>query len=294
MRVSGWLLETGEFRPGIGWETQRVRQRPLDNSDIKVSLIGEGETQLVSRPAEVRTTICGGAAVTAGSRVRVVAYLPLLEEASAVVIRAGDRVIHRAELASRPPTVSVDRAEVVDESLNVLWSAEHDRPLWFNVFVSDARKRTILVGSGLTTNGLTVDIATLPGGPECSVAVLATDGYRSEIARSDPLELPARPPVATILGPAAGDLLTPDHPVSLLGSARDAAGEVLPEEGLVWVVDGETVAEGTQLTVIKPLSPGAHTIALRWNRDAEAVVSVTVADRTPEQEAWLRLVGAEL
>jgi hypothetical protein len=175
----------------------------------------------------------------------------------------------------------------------VEWEAAHGAPLTFDLVFSDPQRRAFPVARNLTANRYELDTRHLPGGGECRVALLATDGIRSDTARSAPFVLPARSPTLVILAPADGEEIMADQPFSLIGRALDAGGQSLPEAGLVWSVDGHVIARGTMLSLAHPLAPGRHVVELRYAQEgmpaATARHEIRVPPRSAEHEAWLRV-----
>jgi hypothetical protein len=222
----------------------------------------------------------------------VVGYVPLRDGAARLVLKRGERTLHSVAIPHSRPRVEVVAVDVDDERMSVRWHAEHDRQLNFNVVFIDGRGRAFPVARELPEGHFERDLADLPGGRGCSVAVLATDGLRSAMARSGRFDLPDRPPRLLIAAPLDGETLVPDQPISLIGAAVDLAGIGLADEGLLWTVDGETVGRGERIASAGPLEPGEHVVELAWSgqgQEARSRVRVTVADRSPEQRDWLSL-----
>lgn len=299
VRFTGTLWESDEFTPGVGWETVRIARRPRADTEgpYRLRLVDEADAVLVEVPVERRTDGCRRRETDGMDRERIVAYLPLPPAGRAIDLVRGDRILHRAELAPERPTVAIVDLVVDGEGqVRVRWEASHDRPLSFNVLFVDGRGRAIPVAAGVREPQLALATTELPGGPGCTLAVLATDGLRSGMARSDPFDLPERPPRVVIVSPADDGVLPPDQPLSLIGFALDPAGRGLPDERLVWMVDGHPIAEGQRLVATDPMAPGGHEIALIYRGDgdvtARAVARVAVAERSPEHDEWQRVSAA--
>jgi hypothetical protein len=298
LRVAGKLWETGEFEPAIGWETARIARRPVCAEGYSLQLLDDEGRLLLKTGVEVRVPLCRvrGARGVGGHRVN--GYIPLVPNARALVFRQGARILYRTDLAPVPPQITITGVEAPgSDSVRVRWKAKHDRELRFNVVFIDAARRATPVARELTESYLTFSAADLGGGAGCSIAVLATDGLRSAMARSKPFDLPEHPPILTILAPNDGDVIAPDQPVSLHGHARDAAGRSLPDDGLVWYVDGELVARGLRIAPAGPFEPGAHRVELAYvsgeQVKARSRVQLRVPECSPEHHAW-RAISASL
>jgi hypothetical protein len=108
-----------------------------------------------------------------------------------------------------------------------------------------------------------VDFDDLPGGDECRLAVVATDGIDTAVSESGSFAVERKPCVAIILEPAHVGTYRHDAPVPLLGQGfwRERAE---PEwEHLQWFVgdDEQPVAGGRRADIVLP--PGQHSITLR-------------------------------
>lgn len=294
VRVVGRLQATGEFAPEIGWETEQMANRLQADPDHRLELVDGNGTVLAEGGVEVRAPICGSGVVAAS---RLVGYVPVRGGGRDVVLRRGDQELYRAELAPERPVVARVEAYVGDDG-NVVarWEAVHDRPLRYRLLLVNRARHAIPITDHLEQSEVSLPAGELPGGWGCSVAVVATDGLRSGVGKSDPFDLPERPPSVVIDSPADGQLVLPDHPVTLLGRGLDQLSEQLPEERLMWSVDGQAVGRGRSPGVAGPFEPGEHVIQLA-HQDGEVVTRaearVGVPERNPEQKAWLA-VSAEL
>jgi hypothetical protein len=294
LRFFGRLWESGEFEADWGWESTRLARRSLADPDHQLELVDANGAVVATGTVELRVSRCGHEEVQGVERARVVGQVALHPDARAVLLRRGDRVLHRAEIGTRAPGLGAVEVSVsADGQVHVRWRAEHDRPVVFNLVFVDGRHRRLPVARNLSAQEFRFDTAALPGGLGCSIAVLATDGLRSSLVRSAPFDLPEKPPRVVMLAPAEGDTLSPDQPFTLLGLAQDLAGQAVPDEHLVWFVDGVGVARGRRCSVAGPLAPGAHRIELACWQDGRAVAtqacSVSVAERSPEQARWLEM-----
>ncbi|SDY88897.1 hypothetical protein [Nitrosomonas sp. Nm58] len=295
LRFVGKLWENGEFEPGIGWETERIRRRPNPDPYHQLQIIDKMGNVLAAGSVELRTPLCRSRGTDGMIGAKVVGYVALHPEGYAVVFRCGERILYRVELKPERPaitriTVKVDE----DYRIHANWEAEHSQPLWFNLIFIDSDRRAISIGHELSEKQLVIETNHLPGGPNCTLAILATDGVRSTTMLSDPFSLPEKPPQLLIITPGGGEVLNPDQPISLLGNAHDLAGRTLSDEHLIWMVDGEVFAQGKRLVPLGPLVPGPHRIKLAYqppNSDitVQTEVTVNVSNRSPEQEEWLKI-----
>ncbi|MBI4866154.1 MAG: M36 family metallopeptidase [Candidatus Wallbacteria bacterium] len=109
--------------------------------------------------------------------------------------------------------------------------------------------------SELATTGTLLVAVTLPGVDSNSgVAVSGVlAGSRRPSFRMGFLE-------ASIVAPAASDLLFSDEPVSLISRVREDNGTTVPASGITWSADGQRLGTGSKLSAA--LGIGAHVVNL--------------------------------
>lgn len=146
---------------------------------------------------------------------------------------------------------------------------------------------------GKSWNGLAValtgteyrfDLSALPSG-EVIFALLAHDGFFTTKAVSDPVPLPARPPVIAIMHPHDGDTLDEGQPLRLWASVSTGTSHPVEERACRWKLDQHEVSHGLEAWIATP-EAGEHCCTLVVDDDghrAEATVSFKVRGR-PTQE----------
>jgi hypothetical protein len=136
----------------------------------------------------------------------------------------------------------------------------------------------------------------VPGG-RGQLIVLATDGLRSSFAISDPFKIEDKPPEIWITSPRDGTVFPPDQPLSLIGQAVDILGSKLPEDGLVWEVDGRTIQQGTGIAPAVGLKPGYHetSLSFRYGDDvaARSTVKFSIAEYNEAQLRYRQVMGLD-
>lgn len=297
LRFVGRLWDSGEFEPGTGWETTRIARNSRPTPGYLLQLLDSSDDLLVDAGVTLRTGACGGHGGRGMASRPVSGYLPFHPAGRTVVFRKEATVLHTASLAAAPPRIAVGQVDLGGAGrIHLAWAVEHENPLWFHVVLVDGAGMATPVAQGLTEPRLVLATAGLPGGPGCALAVLATDGLRSAMARTEPFDLPRQPARLVILTPADGDTLPADQPFSLLGRAHDAAGRPLPDDQLVWLVDGQIMARGRRMVPAGPLAPGDHRVELAHASDdgeaRRATARLRVNERSPAQESWRAIVSA--
>jgi hypothetical protein len=229
---------------------------------------------------------------------RVVAYVPFDRDGRELVFRRGDRVIDRHDVAAQPPEIRITELKRDDKDrVRIRWHAEQrsEHPLSYRVVYLVDDTRAFSLAAGLEKADFEADLSGLPGSKAGRLSVLATDGVRSAFAVSEPFPVSEKGPRISIHSPQPRQLVPADQPVSLNGQATDVAGASLPHHALIWLVDGQPVAKGSPLAIATGLEPGRHTATLQYQSgkrvEAEGSVEFEVARRSPEQEAFRRLIA---
>ena len=127
-----------------------------------------------------------------------------------------------------------------------------------------------------------MDFDRLPGGEDCRLQVLATEGIRTGHAITDAFQVPRRPRDVIISAPTAD--IAAGEPVTLVGEAFSPHyGGASPSE-LRWYsdLDGEL---GSGREIRRALRPGLHQITLRapdgQGGEAAHSVRIQVTPRAP-------------
>ena len=185
--------------------------------------------------------------------------------------------------AGAPMIDSVTVTPAGASTLVLAWTASDTdgSPLHFDIHYShDSGAHFQPLQLGLAGNKAQIDTAELGGG-EGIFRVYARDGVHTALADSAIVPMPAKPPVARILTPAAGAQFLFGQTINLSGEARDPQDVPLADAELLWRVDG-TIAGAGPLLTLSPLPPGDHTIQLAAKNGAgqtgTAEVEITVAD----------------
>lgn len=103
----------------------------------------------------------------------------------------------------------------------------------------------------------------LPGGTQCRVRVLVSDGFRSTVVSSLPFAVETHAPFARIASPADPSRFVLGEQIRLTGFGYDVEDGSLGDQSLSWSIDGNpTSARGSELG-LQDLLPGTHRIELR-------------------------------
>ena len=212
-----------------------------------------------------------------------------------IQLMAGSTPVYTMTPGINSPTVAIQQPTAgaqIDTPLVIQWTATDPDPadqLLFTVQYSH--------DGGATWHTLTTDYPSSPAGaytltyndlgglqgsaPNAAlVRVLASDGYNTGIAISQPFTVKNRKPEPYIVAPGSGQTYPAGAAVVLQGGATDPEEGGLAGNALTWAVDGN--GAGNDATGIAAgLAPGTHTAVLTAtdtaNNTAQASVQFAVA-----------------
>jgi hypothetical protein len=208
-----------------------------------------------------------------------------------VQLLADSTVVATLQPGPAAPSVSVSQpasGATINDSLTIGWSAgdaDEDDKLLFTIQYSHdggSEWHTLATNYPSTPLGsytLTLaDLGAIQGSaPNAArIRVLASDGYHTAIATSQPFTVANRKPATAIVAPAAGANLAAGQAVALQGSALDPEDGGLGDAALAWTVDGVAAGAGTD-TEVAGLAPGAHTAGLSATDSAGQSASASSA-----------------
>lgn len=216
------------------------------------------------------------------------ATLPLPEKPVTEMILLDDTtVLARRAIGLAAPAVALTAptgGEIVDDSLTVAWTASDSDPgdqLRFAVQYSrdlGAHWAALATDVGGTpgTDGVSVTLEGLAGsGPGTAlVRVLASDGFHTALATSNPFTVRNRPPTVQITAPGEGQVIPATDPVVLHALAMDAEDGGLPDASVQWTLDGVAVGSSDDLS-LQGIAPGAHELALTATDSSGGVGAAT-------------------
>jgi hypothetical protein len=207
----------------------------------------------------------------------------------------GETLLASLSPGTSPPSVEVISpagGETFDNQMTLAWRASDpdsaDALLYTVQYSPDSGQtwRALLTGFPNlgSTDTVSVPLASLSGIPASTsgglIRVLASDGYNTAIAVSQPFSLPDRGPQPTITSPWPGQSVPAGQTIILQGAAIDAEDGSLSGDALRWAVDGTEVGTG-QERAVAGLAPGQHSIALTA-RDAGGLEQTVTKTLTVE------------
>lgn len=209
--------------------------------------------------------------------------VPFPEDAARVRVLFDGVVVGEIVRSAHAPRVVLRRTPTGEARGRqaVSWEATHAEGLQLHFFLRyshDGGRRWNRITLRTGRPAIELDLDALPGGTDCRLAVVASDGVNTTVVESAPFSVPLKPCRATVLGPADGARLGVDEPARLRGQGYWLEENRVETEHLTWTSsrDGE-LGRGVALDV--RLSAGAHEIRLvagDGTRAGSALVRVAV------------------
>jgi hypothetical protein len=289
LRLRGRLRANGELVLRPGYLVTERRDVSARGPWLLVAEVRSPSGELLSRtPLTVRIYCSDGSQSGPTGSLSMYGDLPVTEQASRIEIikldPSGREPVRVAtiEMARSAPSIrliDVPQGHVSGEHV-LRWDAGGDPPpVQFRVRYSHDDGRTWhLMARPTAEREVTVNFDEFPGGEQCRVAVLATNGTRSTEAISPPFSVAEKSCRALIQQPPPNARLDAAE-VVLLGNGWWLESMSAELEELEWTSDRQG-ALGRGRTVRVALAPGHHVITLRAGRGpraGEASVEVDVA-----------------
>ncbi len=222
--------------------------------------------------------------------------VPWHDDAAEIVFSRDDEELDTFEITSDPPEVEMESIgsgeELLSEGRTIAWSyPNEDGPATTRTeseptdaesvqhvrYSNDGGTTWSTIGRDVRGIEYRVDPAGLPGGDDCRFQVVASKGFRTGVATSEPVRISQKPREPFIVSPEEGDRFADGELVQFLGLSRSPTGA--SQEGtLQWSssIDGYLGSGG--VLVEHALSVGAHRITLDTDASLknEASASVTI------------------
>ena len=136
--------------------------------------------------------------------------------------------------------------------------------LTYSVFYSrDGGQSWELLANELEASSLEIDTDRMAGSSNARFRVAASDGVNTGVSdMSAAVQIPNKPPVATIMDPRNGVRVPTGSLVVLLGTALDLEDGMLDDGALSWSRGGVSLGTGSTIPVLLD-QPGTYTFELR-------------------------------
>jgi hypothetical protein len=265
-----------------GFATSESHRVEADvESPFVAELLDQDGGVLARHPLPTQELCADGEAI---DLIALMGKVPVPSSTSALRIRRDDRTLYERPVSREPPELRLTWRPTGRPSgrETVTWEATHpaDLDLHFIVVYNNREDDSGWRPVSLVTPGTSqeVDLEQLPGGPNCRLGVICSDGFNTVWATTSPFELPLRPCQAFIVSPLAGERFSSGEAVVLRGQGYWMEEDRPEMEELTWAssLDGEL---GRGATVPVALQRGQHTVTLsagHGDRISTASVSVRV------------------
>jgi hypothetical protein len=129
----------------------------------------------------------------------------------------------------------------------------------------------------------------LPGGTQCYVRILASDGVNTGEGDAGPFIVMGKEPTALIDAPADGAAYAPGENVLFEGDGFDPEDGSLPDDSLTWSSDRDGALGRGRTVECNDLSAGEHviTLAVSDSTGYGATAHITLYIRQPLQALYL-------
>ncbi len=188
-----------------------------------------------------------------------VVRLPYQAQTQSVILSVNERVLGRLDVPTDRPYFSLlhpNEDDYIDPAgvLHLHW-ADHEcrQPLTYFVRYSHNGVDWLRPGVNLHCNDFYLDLREMPGGPQCVVQVLATNGYRTSYVQTRHFDVVRKTP-EVFLGPSEGPVLWAQ------GFSRQHGP--ITGESIVWRADGGIEAGRGGSLDIRVLTAGSHPVSV--------------------------------
>jgi hypothetical protein len=263
----GWMLPAWQFPAGT-LDPAKVQQSLDDAATLpadapyRLRLLGDpNAAPLIEQPLAVRSAADGDV-----QSLHFVQAVPFVAGVTRIQLLAGNQVIAEINASPNAPAIQLN-APVFDsdtQSLVLSWSATDadGDPLYFTTQFSrdnGASWHTLLAHD--PTLGLAVNTGLLPGGDQCLLRVIASDGLNTAIATTAPFVLPKHAPLLSVSGLRDQQQFDATTPIFIRALAYDPEDGPLDPSTIQWTLSGLDSRSATGDTlVLHGLAPGSYMI----------------------------------
>lgn len=197
------------------------------------------------------------------------------EPVAKLQLMSGQTLLYELIPSSQPPVISILSPagnETVDRAIILEWMAQDanvNDQLHFSVQYSPDQgaswdslvaNRRIAPENGVYRLKLDLSGQSGSNGATALLRLLASDGYNTALATSEPFQVEKRAPLALITAPQAGQWLPAGQTLRLRGSAHDPEDGELEGNALDWT--GTGIAGSGQTLDVEGLAPGVYSATL--------------------------------
>jgi hypothetical protein len=261
------LLQDGklELQPGFVTEGEPSKEQ----GELRVEALGRGRRPLATTmlPLHAPCGPTGGEIALAGF-----GLVAFPEKATGLRVSLNGRVLLEQNAPRDDLEVNVAWPGALAGAETIRWRAS---ACFASLgYSNDGGKAWSPVALPGPSNTIQINSGTLPGGRECLLDLIVTDGFHTRRIRSGAYEVEPKGWVLWILSPSAGAKLPSDQPVLLAAQSYHLEERRASFDNIEWTSStGGGLSTGARL--LATLEPGEHTItASMYGVAATVVVSV--------------------
>jgi hypothetical protein len=267
--VSGWLTTGGDgaFNPFYALAGEPVVPGATGEARAEIRLLDAAGRPLAGYPFDLPSE---GPEVEALEVHGFQFWLPLADDLDRVqLLHDGAVASERRASAHAPDAAWLAPASgaTLAGAVSLTWQAADadGDPLFFLLsYSADGGATWTPLAVNLSDATYVLDADELPGGDDCRVRVLVSDGWHTRAIVGGPFRVARKPPAVAISAPADGEVLSEAQARVFVGWVADAEDGTLGGGALRWSSDHDgPLGTGTVLLVPPGrLSPGAHLVTL--------------------------------
>jgi len=284
LTVSGVLLDEMSLRLEAGFQVDEPPgpSLPAASPDAMIVVSLDGQGNALDRTVIPTVPMCLHGAGLHAPRLAA-GLIPVVPRVSILRFIFHDQIVHEFAVPEGAPDLRLiwqPEGEQLGSQI-LSWDAHHPggAELTFAAVYTVDGSNWIPLCLPQPDSSTAVDFDSLPGGSECRIRVMATDGMNTSVVESEPFSVPIKGLLPLILEPDDGAQLPLGTLVTFVGQvmSREETDQA-PAAELRWSssLDGDL---GAGAYVEAELSPGQHTISLATtdaDGDHEAFITVIV------------------
>ena len=213
-------------------------------------------------------------------RIRISQTISFNPAAVALEVRDGEKVLIRIRRPEGRPVIE-NVGLIRDKRLRLSWEAHHTEKiqLFYSIAITfDNGEHWQRIAKDLNAPLYEFDPNDLPGGENCRLRILATDGFNTVFAETDNFDLPIKPPVIIPVNLKEGDELPANEKIHLVAEAISPRFGSIAADNISWSSDcqGE-LGLGNELVVI--LNEGLHQLTITAKSTPRSIGSYSLRIR---------------
>jgi hypothetical protein len=182
------------------------------------------------------------------------------------VLRDGARVFElRVSDAAPDVRTRWQPPRQVEGRQTISWETRHAEGLPVQSFLRyshDNGERWERITPTRPEESVEIDFDRLPGGDQCRLAIVASDGVNTTTVETEPFRVPVKPCRALITAPSDGTNIEPGQEVTLQGQGFYLEENEPESQQLTWSSSRDGELGTGRIVVVPRLSPGEHQITL--------------------------------